>query len=212
VVSIPIPSSLTHSTAGVTQEPPQGSCIWLFGAPEIPVSTENSESMQKSSDLSCPAIVSRACSHSSRRFFHGSLVGFAAARNWSSSSLLRHQLAVLHRQRSWSPPALGARSPILDLALPGLAAVPEHYRVGEARHRGPMALQRLPALLALTLEAWAAVSSSRIRDLIRQMNNANPLWGAPRIHGELLKLGIKVSQATVAKYMVRRVGRPSPAW
>ena len=44
------------------------------------------------------------------------------------------------------------------------------------------------------------------------MNNANPLWGAPRIHGELLKLGIKVSQATVAKYMVRRVGTPSPTW
>ena len=36
--------------------------------------------------------------------------------------------------------------------------------------------------------------------------------GAPRIHGEILKLGIDVSQATVAKYMVRRVGRPSPTW
>jgi len=45
-----------------------------------------------------------------------------------------------------------------------------------------------------------------VRDLIRQMSNANPLWGAPRIHGELLKLGIEVSQATVAKYMMRRRG------
>jgi hypothetical protein len=44
------------------------------------------------------------------------------------------------------------------------------------------------------------------------MNAANPLWGAPRIHGELLKLGIEISQATVAKYMVRRRGRPSPTW
>jgi hypothetical protein len=51
-----------------------------------------------------------------------------------------------------------------------------------------------------------------IRDLIRQMSNANPLWGAPRIHGELLKLGITVSQATVAKYIVRRRGTPSPTW
>jgi transposase InsO family protein len=51
-----------------------------------------------------------------------------------------------------------------------------------------------------------------VRDLIRQMNAANPLWGAPRIHGELLKLGIEISQATVAKYMVRRRGRPSPTW
>ena len=51
-----------------------------------------------------------------------------------------------------------------------------------------------------------------IRDLIRQMSSANPLWGAPRIHGELLKLGIEVSQATVAKYMVRRRGTPSQTW
>src|SRR5260370_18943725 len=47
-----------------------------------------------------------------------------------------------------------------------------------------------------------------IRDLIRQMSSANPLCGAPRIHGELLKLGIDVNQATVAKYMVRRRGTP----
>jgi hypothetical protein len=51
-----------------------------------------------------------------------------------------------------------------------------------------------------------------IRDLIRQMSSANALWGAPRIHGELLKLGIEVSQAIVAKYMVRRRGTPSPTW
>ena len=51
-----------------------------------------------------------------------------------------------------------------------------------------------------------------IRNLIRQMSSANPLWGAPRIHGELLKLGIEVSQATVAKYMVRRRGTPSQNW
>ena len=47
-----------------------------------------------------------------------------------------------------------------------------------------------------------------ISDLIQQISSANPLWGAPRIHGELLKLGIEVSQATVAKYMVRRRGTP----
>jgi len=51
-----------------------------------------------------------------------------------------------------------------------------------------------------------------VRKLIREMSSANPLWGAPRIHGELLKLGIEVSQATVAKYMGRRRGRPSPTW
>ena len=51
-----------------------------------------------------------------------------------------------------------------------------------------------------------------VRDLIRQMSGANPLWGAPRIHGELLKLGLEISQATVAKYMLRRPRTPSPTW
>jgi putative transposase len=54
--------------------------------------------------------------------------------------------------------------------------------------------------------------SREIRELIRQMSKANPLWGAPRIHGELLKLGIEISQATVAKYMVRRHKPPSQMW
>jgi hypothetical protein len=50
------------------------------------------------------------------------------------------------------------------------------------------------------------------RQLIREMCLANTLWGAPRIHGEMLKLGIEISQATVAKYMPRRPGSPSPTW
>ncbi len=53
---------------------------------------------------------------------------------------------------------------------------------------------------------------SEIRDLIRHMCRANPLWGAPRIHGELLKLGIDVSEATVSKYMIRHRGLPSQRW
>ena len=44
---------------------------------------------------------------------------------------------------------------------------------------------------------------AEIRKLIRRMSVANPLWGAPRIHGELLKLGLNVSEATVSKYMTR---------
>ena len=51
-----------------------------------------------------------------------------------------------------------------------------------------------------------------IRALIRTMSDANPRWGAPRIHGELLKLGIDVSQATVAKYRVRHRQPPSQTW
>jgi len=54
--------------------------------------------------------------------------------------------------------------------------------------------------------------SADLRDLIRRISSANPLWGAPRIHGELLKLGIAVSQATVSKYMLRPRRPPSQAW
>jgi len=51
-----------------------------------------------------------------------------------------------------------------------------------------------------------------LRALIRRMSMENPLWGAPRIHGELLKLGFEVAQSSVAKYMVKRGGPPSQGW
>ncbi|SHH75561.1 integrase core domain-containing protein [Bradyrhizobium erythrophlei] len=51
-----------------------------------------------------------------------------------------------------------------------------------------------------------------LRALIRRMSMENQLWGAPRIHGELLKLGFSVAQSTVAKYMVKRRGSPSQGW
>jgi hypothetical protein len=53
---------------------------------------------------------------------------------------------------------------------------------------------------------------AEVRQLIRQMSIANPLWGAPRIHGELLKLGIDIGQTSVAKYMARRRKPPSQGW
>ena len=73
----------------------------------------------------------------------------------------------------------------------------------------------------LTKIAWRWKSRRRggrpivpveIRRLIREMSIANPLWGAPRIHGELLKLGIDIGQTSVAKYMARRRGPPSQGW
>ncbi|MGC1896325.1 MAG: integrase core domain-containing protein, partial [Pseudolabrys sp.] len=54
--------------------------------------------------------------------------------------------------------------------------------------------------------------SAELRTLIRRMSIENPLWGAPRIHGELLKLGFEVAQSSVAKYMVKRAGPPSQGW
>src|SRR6202795_1914230 len=68
---------------------------------------------------------------------------------------------------------------------------------------------------------WRWTSNSRggrprveieLRALIRQMSTENQLWGAPRIHGELLKLGFSVAQSTVAKYMVKRRGPPRQGW
>ena len=53
---------------------------------------------------------------------------------------------------------------------------------------------------------------TELRVLIRRMSLENPLWGAPRIHGELLKLGFEVAQSSVAKYMVKRRGPPSQGW
>src|SRR5882672_1139751 len=53
---------------------------------------------------------------------------------------------------------------------------------------------------------------TEMRKLIREMSIANPLWGAPRIHGELLKLDIDIGQTSVAKYMVRRRGPRSQGW
>ena len=54
--------------------------------------------------------------------------------------------------------------------------------------------------------------TTEVRELIRRISAANPGWGAPRIHGELGKLGINVSETTVAKYMMRHWHPPSQTW
>src|SRR5215475_9703889 len=54
--------------------------------------------------------------------------------------------------------------------------------------------------------------SRELRELVRQMNKENPLWGAPRIHGELLKLGFEIAESTVSKYMIQHRGPPSQTW
>lgn len=61
-------------------------------------------------------------------------------------------------------------------------------------------------------EPGRAEIDSEIRALIRKMSLANPLWGPPPIHGELLKLGFEVPQATVAEYMVRHRKPPFQTW
>ncbi len=54
--------------------------------------------------------------------------------------------------------------------------------------------------------------AQEVRDLIRRMSLENPLWGATKIHGELLKLGIEIAQSTVSIYMVPRSDRPLQTW
>jgi hypothetical protein len=127
---------------------------------------------------------------------------------------LRHQLTVLRRK---SPQRLTFTS-IDRLVFAGF------YR---------MASGKLDTLLIVKPETvirwhrvglrsyWRWKSRSRsgrptvaveIRRLIREMSISNPLRGAPRIHGELLKLGIEIGHTSIAKYMVRRRHPPSQGW
>jgi len=115
---------------------------------------------------------------------------------------LQHQLTVLRRQRA-----------SMGVALPDLA--PGHRRDGPGQACNPVEWHRKGFRFYWR---WRSRRPGRprispeIRDLIRRMSRANPLWGAPRIHGELLKLGIKISQATVGRWMPWRPKVPSPTW
>jgi transposase InsO family protein len=78
----------------------------------------------------------------------------------------------------------------------------------------PVASDGVPPVLALDVahSGGRPKIPGEIRRLIREMSLANRLWGAPRIHGELLKLGIEVAQSTVAKYMARSGRGSSQTW
>src|SRR5271155_1011506 len=107
------------------------------------------------------------------------------------------------------------RSPAVGLALPSLAALPQ----GDGAVKPATVVQwhrqgfrRYWRWRSRTQRSGRPGVNHEIRDLIRQMSVANPLWGAPRIHGEMLKLGIEVSLATVGRHMDRRHDPPSLAW
>ena len=126
---------------------------------------------------------------------------------------LQHQLAVLHRQRPGRP-QLSSLDRLLWVW---------RYRIW------PQVIDTMVLVKPATVVDWHRRGfrlywrwrsrrpgrpriSADIRDLIRRISRANPLWGAPRIHGELLKLGINVSQATVGRWMPWRPKVPSPTW
>jgi transposase InsO family protein len=127
---------------------------------------------------------------------------------------LHHQVAVLQRQIGHSP-KLTRWDRLLFVAL---------YRFQ------PSVLQSISIVQPETVMRWHRAGfrlfwkfksrakagrprvPEEVRALIREISIANPLWGSPRIHGELLKLGIDISQSTVANYMVRGRHPPSQGW
>jgi hypothetical protein len=127
---------------------------------------------------------------------------------------LRHQLNILLR-KSPKRPTLASIDRLVFTGLYGLA---------------PSVLSALAIVRPKTVIRWHRAGfrlywrwRSRphggrlrappdVRKLIRDISVANPLWGAPRIHGELLKLGIDVGQTTIAKYMARGRRSPSQGW
>ena len=127
---------------------------------------------------------------------------------------LRHQLNVL-RRRTPKRPALRSFDRFIFILLYRLAptvldamtivrpeTIMRWHRAG-FRSFWRWKSRRRPGRPKVPLE---------VRQLIREISLANPLWGAPRIHGELLKLGIDVGQTSVAKYMARRRRPPSQGW
>jgi hypothetical protein len=129
---------------------------------------------------------------------------------------LRHQLAVLQRQ-ALRRPRLGRADRLLSVLLSRIwpnwrravqivtpDTVVRWHRRGFALYWRWRPRPRRPGRPAVAVD---------IRALIRRMHTVNPLWGAPRIHGQLQKLGIKIAQSTVAKYLARHGGKaPSPMW
>jgi transposase InsO family protein len=136
------------------------------------------------------------------------------ARLEAENAVLRHQLIVLRRR------------------LHGRVRLTNHDRwfFIQLYRWFPSILQVLTIIRPETLVRWHRAGFLRywrwksrrrrgrpqveteLRALIRRMSVENPLWGAPRIHGELLKLGFEVAQSSVAKYMVKRRRPPSQGW
>src|SRR5580704_16896295 len=132
----------------------------------------------------------------------------------AENAVLRHQLIVLRRR------------------LHGRVRLTNHDRwfFVQLYRWFPSILKVLTIIRPETLVGWHRASfrcywrwksrplggrpqiDTELRVLIRRMSVESPLWGAPRIHGELLKLGFAVAQSSVAKYIVKRRGPPSQGW
>src|SRR5258708_11944685 len=132
----------------------------------------------------------------------------------AENAVLRHQLIVLRRR------------------LHGRVRLTNHDRLFfiQLYRWVPSILQVLTIIRPETLLRWQRAGfrcywrskshprggrpqiETELRVLVRRMSVENPLWGAPRTHGELLKLGFEIAQSSVAKHMVKRRGPPSQGW
>jgi hypothetical protein len=135
---------------------------------------------------------------------------------WLESIALRHQIAVLQRSRTRRP-----RFRLWDRLFWVL------FSRWWPQWRDSLIIVQPETVLRWRREGWTALwryrsrgrwrggrprISSEVRDLIAQMARENFLWGAPRIHGELLMLGFAVSQATVSRYMPEQGKRRGQSW
>src|SRR5262249_9834443 len=127
---------------------------------------------------------------------------------------LRHQLNIALRRGPPPPPLRGRDPALLGWMTPMCPGLPALAQGGKPE-------TSLPWQRAGFRAVWRWKSRKRagrpnidcdLCDLILRMSRENPLWGAPRIHGELLMLGFDVAQSTVSKYMVRRRKPPSQSW
>jgi transposase InsO family protein len=140
---------------------------------------------------------------------------FKSRRRLEAENLfLRHQLNIALRRR---PPSLRLRGS--DRALLVWMTWLWPNLLGLAQVVQPDTILRWHRAGFRTYWRWKSRGRAgrprieqELRELIRRMSKENPLWGAPRIHGELLKLGFEVAESTVSKYMIRRRRPPSQTW
>jgi hypothetical protein len=124
---------------------------------------------------------------------------------------LRHQLNVLHRK---APKQLVFSNFDRFVFSSLYWYAPSILNALVIVKRETVASSRVSPVLAMevALSGWQTENPTRNPQLIRDMSLASLLWGAPRIHGELLKLGIDVGKTSVAKYMARHRRPPSQGW
>ena len=140
---------------------------------------------------------------------------FKSGRRLEAENLfLRHQLNIVVRRAPQRPRLRGSDRALLVWmsrvwsSLLGLARVVQPDTIVRWHRAGFRAYWRWKS----RSQPGRPKFEPELRELVRRMSKENPLWGAPRTHGELLKLGFEIAESTVSKYMIRHRGPPSQNW